>query len=91
MVAVAALILAIAGMYARARAHHEAHTTIPDWPKTLGFDDGVPFDAAARVELVERLTIIAEPWCLDALREAMKEEKHPQVRKALNEAWKSLR
>ena len=87
--AVAAIFLAVALMYVRARDFDEAHTTVPEWTRAVV--DGADCDPATRIELVERLTLIAEPWCLDTLREATKEERHPQVRKALDEAWRTLR
>lgn len=59
--------------------------------EAAGVDDAASCDDAARIELIERLAFVGEPWCLDALRAAAKEERNPVVRKALDDAWRSLR
>ncbi|HKE37189.1 MAG TPA: hypothetical protein VKB39_07150 [Candidatus Baltobacteraceae bacterium] len=43
------------------------------------------------MDLIERLALIGQPWCIDALRAATKEERDPQVRKAIDTAWRTLR
>jgi hypothetical protein len=91
LAAIGALVVAIVAIFLRARAIERMYTTVPHWPRTLNDDDGVVSDPAARIELVERLAIVAEPWCVDTLREATKEERHPEVRKAIHKAWDSLR
>jgi hypothetical protein len=89
LAAIAALCIAVIAIYLRARNIEAMYTTIPQWPRALS-DDGVQ-DPAERIELVQRLAIVAQPWCLDALREATKEERHPDVRKAIADAWHMLR
>jgi hypothetical protein len=90
-VAVVAIAGAIAAIYRRARTIEADYKTVPHWPQLLGFENGAAPDAATRIELVGRLAIVAEPWCVDTLREAAKEERHPHVRKAIDAAWKTLR
>jgi len=89
LLAIAALCAAIVAIYLRARNVEAMYTTVPQWPRALGEDPIT--DPAERIELVQRLAIVAQPWCLDALREATKEERHPDVRKALKDAWRTLR
>jgi hypothetical protein len=89
LLAIAALCVAVIAIYLRARTIEAMYTTVPEWPRALSDEGG--HDPAARIELVERLAIVAQPWCLDALREATKEERHPDVRKAIRDAWETLR
>lgn len=89
LIAVAAIAFAIVTIYMRARAI-ENYTAVPTWPQGLGYDNGAPCDWTARVDVIERLAIIGEPWCLDALRTASTEERDPRVRKAIEHALKSL-
>jgi hypothetical protein len=89
LVAIAALCLAVVAIYLRARQIEAMYTTVPQWPRALS-DDGIA-DPAVRIELVQRLAIVGQPWCVDALREATKEERHPGVRKAIHDAWRTLR
>lgn len=89
LLAIAALSIAVVAIYLRARTIEAMYTTVPEWPRTLGEDQIA--DPAERIELVQRLAIVAQPWCLDALRVAAKEERHPDVRKAIRDAWRTLR
>ncbi|HZZ00152.1 MAG TPA: hypothetical protein VFE36_11305 [Candidatus Baltobacteraceae bacterium] len=56
------------------------------WLEAAGVDEGETCDAAMRVDLVERLALIGQPWCIDALRAASRDERTPTVRKAIKAA-----
>ncbi|MBV8154769.1 MAG: hypothetical protein JO029_16315 [Candidatus Eremiobacteraeota bacterium] len=90
VVAAAALFLAALGIHLRARRLEDACNAVPEWPRAFGYEDGT-CDWQARVELIERLTIVAQPWSVDALRSATNEERDPRVREAIDAAWQSLR
>jgi len=60
------------------------------WTRAVIGDDKV-LDAAARVEIVERLGLIGQTWCADALEEALGEERDARVRKAVERALRAVR
>ena len=49
-----------------------------------GSDDAV--DYPTRLDLVERLAMVAQPWCVDALQQAMREESDATMRDAADRA-----
>jgi hypothetical protein len=55
------------------------------WPQLVD-ESLVNADPALRLDIVERLSIIAEPWCADVLRQALKEENDARVKSAIADA-----
>ncbi len=58
--------------------------------KAAGIENGESCDAAARIELVERLEIVGEAWCVEVLRAAGRDESDRSVRKAIEAALVTL-
>ena len=54
------------------------------WTQALGMEGEL--DVPTRVDMIERLAMLGEPWCIDALKRAAKEEKNPQVVYAIEHA-----
>jgi hypothetical protein len=59
-----------------------AHVT---WTRSLvGSDER--FDVAVRVDMIERLAMIGQLWCVATLEQAMREERDVSVRDAADRA-----
>lgn len=59
--------------------------TAPAWPQLV--DDSLTgAGRQLRLDMVERLSIIGEPWCVDVLRAAMAQERDATVRSAITDA-----
>lgn len=57
------------------------------WPQKLGVaGDNEVLDAASRLDMVQRLALLGEPWCYDALRTAAEEEPDEGVVAAIKDA-----
>ena len=56
------------------------------WTVALGAPADTKLDTKLRVEMVERLAMIGEPWCADALRAAANEDQDPEVDAAISAA-----
>ncbi|MDQ2865525.1 MAG: hypothetical protein M3R51_04810 [Candidatus Eremiobacteraeota bacterium] len=55
------------------------------WTRSVtGSDEVLP--AALRLDVIERLALVGEPWCVSALREAASEETDAQTRDAAERA-----
>jgi hypothetical protein len=53
------------------------------WTQSFGIPSDVALDDATRLDMIDRLAMLAEPWCFDALREAALEEHEPQIAGAI--------
>jgi hypothetical protein len=52
---------------------------LPDlWARLVATEDG-PLDVQDRLDMVARLEMVGEKWCIDALQSATHEEEDPQV------------
>jgi hypothetical protein len=60
------------------------------WAQSLGAPENEPLDVNERLEMVERLAMLGEPWCLDALRSAAHEERDPKVSDAIAAALRTI-
>ncbi len=61
--------------------------TTASWPRLV--DESLTnADRQLRLDIVERLSIIGEPWCVDILRQAMKDENDADIRSAISNALK---
>jgi hypothetical protein len=56
----------------------------------LGLPDDAPLDVASRIDMVERLAIVGQPWCVDVLTTAAREEDDPRVSEAIAVALRTL-
>ncbi|MBV8490454.1 MAG: hypothetical protein JO199_07995 [Candidatus Eremiobacteraeota bacterium] len=56
------------------------------WTEALGAPPGELLEVADRVDMIERLAILGEPWCKDVLHDAAREERDPVVIAAVDEA-----
>lgn len=73
---------------AREQNPPESKRPAPDWPKLV--DESLAgANRQLRMDLVERLSIVGEPWCADVLRQALKEEDDIGVRSAISVALAS--
>jgi hypothetical protein len=59
-----------------------------DWTAGLDLPAETPRDAAARIEIVQRLALVGEPWCLEVLRHAQRSERDEAVLRAIAAALK---
>jgi hypothetical protein len=56
---------------------------LPDlWARLVATEDG-PLDVRDRLDMVARLEMVGEKWCIDALESATHEEQDPQVNAAV--------
>ncbi|HTU82650.1 MAG TPA: hypothetical protein VMF61_11005 [Candidatus Acidoferrales bacterium] len=60
------------------------------WVKSIGVTEEHPIDAELRVDMIERLGLLGEPWCEDALRAASHEERDPHVSEAIAAALRKM-
>ena len=85
------LLYAAGKVYSRARSLVPSDGgTPPAWIEAAGIEKGGSCDAATRIELVERLTLVGQPWCVELLQTAQRDERDPSVRAAIESALKSL-
>ncbi|MEO9169820.1 MAG: hypothetical protein ABI282_06415 [Candidatus Baltobacteraceae bacterium] len=49
-----------------------------------------PLGIDARMDLIERLAIVGQPWCSEALQAALDEERDPAVRDAAQRALSTV-
>lgn len=78
-----AVLYAAGKIYSHARslsANGDARFT---WIEAAGIAQDESCDAAARRELVDRLTVVGQPWCVEVLHLALREERDRSVRKAI--------
>lgn len=52
------------------------------WLQGLGMSDD-DLDAEAKIDMIERLGLIGEPWCIEALRAALNQESDLAVKAAI--------
>ena len=62
----------------------------PSWPQLID-ESLVSADRQLRLDMIERLSIIAQPWCEDVLRQAIEQEDDAAVRDAILVAVRDLR
>lgn len=84
-------------LYAAGKIYSHARFLVPNgraaqptWMEAAGIEQGESCDVAARIELVERLALLGQPWCLDVLQTAQRDERDPSVRKAIKSARTTL-
>jgi hypothetical protein len=53
------------------------------WTQALGVPSDVRLDTATRIDMIERLELLGEPWCLAVLQKAALEDRDPHVRSAI--------
>jgi hypothetical protein len=59
---------------------------LPDlWARLVATEDG-PLDVQDRLDMVARLEMVGEKWCIDALESATREEQDPLVNAAVRAA-----
>ncbi len=54
------------------------------WTQQIAGPEPLPWEL--RLDIIERLAIVAQPWCVDLLNQALKEETDPVVRDAAERA-----
>ena len=60
------------------------------WYKIFtGDDSGVP-NAPERLDMIERLAMLGEPWCIDTLKQAAAEESDATISNAVRSALQAL-
>jgi hypothetical protein len=60
------------------------------WPRLVD-ESLTQADTQLRMDIVERLGIIGEPWCADILRQAIEQEDDAGVKSAISSTLSSLR
>ena len=58
-----------------------AAPTFPKWPQLID-ESLVAADRQLRLDIIERLSIVAQPWCEDVLRQAIEQEDDAVVKSA---------
>jgi hypothetical protein len=83
----AGAILFCLGTYMVVRARNQkvedgadAASTAMAWTIALGVPGDAPLDVATRIDMVERLAMLGEPWCVAVLQSAALEERDIRVR-----------
>ena len=56
---------------------------IASWPRLVD-ESLADADPRLRLDIVERLSIVGEPWCVDILRQAFKDENDAGVKEAIS-------
>jgi hypothetical protein len=79
----AGVVLFGAGTWLVARSRGANAPGPLQWTQALGVPAGEPLDVAARLDMVERLALVGQPWCADLLRAAAREERDPAMRAAI--------
>jgi hypothetical protein len=74
----------------RAAKDEPPPVAVSDWTTDVIGDDR-RLDAAERVDIVERLAMIGQPWCIDTLEAALAQERDAQVRDAVERALLVMR
>ncbi|HVS45547.1 MAG TPA: hypothetical protein VMS32_02670 [Verrucomicrobiae bacterium] len=80
--AVGAIVFGIGTSLLRGR-RSDGQSTLP-WMAALG--DERAYEPAERIELIERLAMVGQPWCVELLTRAADEEGNARVRRAAREA-----
>jgi hypothetical protein len=86
-----AILFAVSTILVQARSIDAKDAASATWLAAAGIDAPESCDAAARIELVERLALVGAPWCAEVLRAAWREERTPSVRKAIRKALRAIR
>lgn len=61
----------------------------PSWPQLID-ESLVSADRQLRLDIIERLSIVAQPWCEDVLRQAIEQEDDAVVKNAILVAVRDL-
>jgi hypothetical protein len=61
-----------------------------DWLQSLGVAPDAAPSAAERIEMVQRLALVREPWCREVLHEAARQERDPDVLAAIDRVLSTL-
>lgn len=86
-----AVLYAAGKIYSHARSlAPNGGGTQPTWIEAAGVKKGDSCDAAARIELVERLAFVGQPWCVEVLQSAQHDERDPSVCAAIKAAQAQL-
>jgi len=75
--AIGAIVFAIGTSLSRASRREAA--LLPSWTIAVSGDD--PLTPDERIELLERLTIVDQPWCAELIEAAAQQERDPRVRR----------
>lgn len=87
VVFVMGLILFGIGTALRHPSEREAAAASSHITWTRIFDDEAETpDVATRLDMIERMAMLHEPWCLEALRIAAREERHRDLKRAARKA-----
>jgi len=62
----------------------------PKWPQLID-ESLVAADRQLRLDIIERLSIVAQPWCEDVLRQAIEQEDDAAVKSAAASALEASR
>jgi hypothetical protein len=84
-------------LYAASKIYSHARSLVPGdgaaqptWMEAAGIDESELCDAVARIELVERLALVGQPWCVELLHTALRDERDRFVRTAIKTALETL-
>ena len=95
MVLGGAALYGIGTLLVRSANHEVPAEPIPStqmvaWANAVtGTDDAL--DTATRIDIIERLVLVGEPWCIDVIRAAAETENDAPVRDAAARALHALR
>lgn len=64
--------------------------SVPTWPRLID-DSLIAADRQLRLDIIERLSIVAQPWCEDVLRQAVEQEDDAVVKSAAVSALEATR
>ena len=60
------------------------------WMQSVGLHETEPISADERLEMIDRLALLNEPWCVETLEAAAREERDASVRDAALRALRAL-
>jgi hypothetical protein len=49
------------------------------WTQAVAPAGASTLDLAMRVDMIERLALLGEPWCVEILKQAAREERDPRI------------
>jgi hypothetical protein len=89
LLVIGALLWVVGGRMSRSRVAPRALPPAPalaaSWTRAI-LDSDEPLDVPARIDAIERLAMVGQPWCVESLNHALNEETDEDVRDAAERA-----
>ena len=76
--------------YFRGKPAYDGDAVVAAWTYALGAQPGDALTRRTRIDMIERLALLREPWCIDVLHAAQAEERDDSVQRAIRDALNAL-